>query len=285
MAVFLGKYESGSPEWLALRAGANVSGTLVGTVNGLNPWESAFTAWAKATGRIPDEVKQTLRMRAGQLLEPVAKQLWLEQNPGYELDGDVGTWAHPQFEWAVANPDGFLLWPDGKGGILEIKTTTRPYDELPAHYRAQVLWYMWVMNMIEKPAKVVVLVAGSDLQEFDVEWDNFEFEALLAGVNRWRESVLADVKPGWDGSESTFATVKKLNEGITDATEDLGELGVHLSNAQATFDEAETFLRELKSRTLDAMGDAKYGVSHGVTVAVRAVNKNGVVSLTVKKGS
>jgi len=285
MPKFLGNFESGSPEWLALRAEPGVvTGTLVGTVNGLNPWESAFTAWAKATGQIPAEVKQTLRMRAGQLLEPVAKQLWIEQNPGWWIEPEsVGTWAHDQHDWARANPDGIVQDSDGRPRILEIKTTTRPYDEFPAHYRAQVLWYMWVMNMTDLPALAVVLVAGSDLQTFEVEWNQFEFDALFAGVERWREKVANGEKPDWDGSESTFATVKALNSGIVDETEDLGDLGQYLFLAQADFDAAELKLRELKSRTLDAMGDAKYGYSHDFLVATRSVNRNGVVSLTVKK--
>lgn len=282
MANFLGNFESGSDDWLALREGAGVvTGTLVGTVNGLNPWESAFTAWAKATGKISSEITQSLPMRFGQVFEAGIKQVWSEVS-GFQVQSDIGTWSHDNYAWARANPDGFWLDGDAKG-ILEIKTARVPFDEVPPHYRAQVLWYMWVMGMTDQPAKLVALFSGNDLQTFDIYWNQFEFDALFAGVERWREKVLADQKPDWDGSQSTFDTVKKLNTDLVAESEELGQLGVELKLAQIRADEAYTHLMELKSRTLDALQNAKYGYVDDVLVAVRSVNKNGVVSLTVKK--
>lgn len=281
MAKFLGNFESGSPEWNELRSGA-ITGTLFGTICGLNTWESPFTAWAKATGKIPDEVKQSRPMRLGQLLEPVVKQIWMEENPGYIIVSDIGTWQHDEYDWARANPDGILRYPDDTEGILEVKTSRIPFDEVPPHYEAQMLWYMWIMGLHK--GKLIALFSGNDLQTFDVEFDQFKFDAMFSAVLRWREYVATETKPDWDGSNSTYETVKKLNLGTSDDEVDLGDLGIHLGNAQSDFDKAAEHLTEMKSRTIDALGDAKYGVTQGVTVAVRSVNKNGVVSLTIKKG-
>lgn len=287
MAKFLGQFDSGSPEWLALREGkAVVTGTLVGQICGLNPWESAFTAWAKATGKIPNLVKQSRAMRLGQLLEEPIKQLWGEENPAYVIEQEVGTWAHDEFEWARANPDGLLTWPDGSKGILEIKTSRVPFDEVPPHYRAQVLWYCFVMGVSK--GKLVALFSGNDLREFDIEFDQWEFDAMFAAVERWRDCVLSEQKPDWDGSASTYETVKALNTDVADLAVDLGDLGIHLQNAQADFDIAAEHLQELKSRTVDALQDASKGFvevgGEQYVVCTRSVNKNGVVSLTVKKG-
>lgn len=287
MAVFLGNFEAGSDQWLALRAEPGVvTGTLAGTIAGLNPWESAFTAWAKATGKIPNEVRKSRPMRLGQLLEAPIVQLWSEENPAYKIDTELGTWAHPQFEWARANPDGFLTYPDGTAGILEIKTARVPFEEVPPHYKTQVLWYMWVFGI--QKGKLVALFSGNDLQTFDIEWDEFEFQSILSAVKRWRECVQADSKPDWDGSASTYETVKALNTGADDSAVELGDLGIHLSNAQSDLDKATENLTKLKSITLDNLGSAKYGFvevnGEQINVAVRSVNKNGIVSLTVKKG-
>lgn len=284
MAQFLGLFDSGSPEWLALRAEKGVvTGTLAGTVCGVNPWESAFTAWAKATGQISSEVKQSRPMRLGQLLEPVVKKLWLEENPGFTIRDDVGTWGHDQNDWARANPDGIGQTPDGREFIVEVKTSRVPFEEVPLHYKYQVWWYQWVMGLTTTPAKLIALFSGNDLQTFDIEFDDDAFAGVIAAVVRWREFVQNVQKPDWDGSESTFQTVKALNGEIVDNEEDLGDLGQYLFLAQSSFDAAEQHLREMKSRTLDAMGSAKYGFSSGVLVATRSVNRNGVVSLTVKK--
>lgn len=288
MAKFLGKHESGSAEWLALREQPGVvTGTLVGQILGLNQWESAFTAWAKATGKIPNVVKQSRAMRLGQLLEAPVVQLWGEENPDFKIETDVGTWAHDEFDWARANPDGLLTWPDGSKGILEIKTSRVPFDEVPPHYRAQVLWYCFVMGL--KKAKLVALFAGNDLREFDIAFEHsFEFDAMFAAVERWRKCVLDDLKPDWDGSTSTYETVKAINTDTVDVAVDLGDLGIHLQNAQTDFDKAGELLTELKSRAVDALQDATKGFvevgGEQYVVCTRSVNKNGVVSLTVKKG-
>jgi putative phage-type endonuclease len=288
MPKFLGNFESGSAEWLALREGdAVVTGTLVGQICGVNPWESAYTAWAKATGKIPSEVKQSLAMRIGQLFEEPVKQLWLEQNPDYRIESNVGTWSHDENDWARANPDGMLIWPNGIRGILEIKTARIPFDEMPLHYKYQVLWYCYVMGVTR--GKLVALFAGNELREFDIEFDLFEFSTIMAAVKRWRESVLSDVRPEWDGSDSTYQTVRDLSpRDVDDMPVDLGDLGVHLQNAQADADKAYAHLQMLKSATLDNLGSASRGVvivgEQEYVVCSRSVNKNGVVSLTVKKG-
>ena len=65
-------------------------------------------------------------------------------------------------------------------------------------------------------------------------------------------------------------------------------MGFHVQNAQSDFDKAAELLQELKSRTLDALGEAKTGFvevsGEQYVVCTRSVNRNGVVSLTIKKG-
>lgn len=284
MAKFLGDYTPADVEWHELRAGGVVTGTLVGTICGWNPWESAFTAWAKATGKITDERKQSLPMRLGQLLEPVVKQVWLEQNPGFVIE-ETGTWAHDEFDWARANPDGLLTYPDGSKGILEIKTG-RAFDEVPPNYKSQVFWYMWVMGLTK--AKLVGLFFGSDLREWDFEFNQFEFDAMFGRVVEWRECVLAEQQPAWDGSASTYETVRQLNTDLDpDEWVELNDLGVALSNAQARFDEADKNLNVWKSAVLDQMGSAKYGfveVSGERLVVAQRSLRAGKPVLTVKKG-
>ena len=282
-AVFLGNFESGSPEWLALRDEPGVvTGTLAGVVAGLSPWESAFTAWAKQTKRIPSDVKQTRAMRLGQLKESVVKQLWLEENQGYKLH-EVGTWAHKDFDWCRANPDGVLEFMDGELVLMEIKTARAPFDSLPSHYQAQVQWYMWVLGL---KRAIVVVEAFNDIQQFDIAADEFFQQGLFEAAERFRASVINDVKPDWDGSESTYQTVRAMNPDATDDVVDLGHLGVNLANAQKAFNVAEAELRSFKSATLDALGSACRGVvnvgGEEYVVVTRSVNKNGVVSMKVK---
>jgi hypothetical protein len=189
------------------------------------------------------------------------------------------------YDWARANPDGFLTYPDGSKGILEVKSG-RAFDVVPLNYRAQVFWYMFVTGL--RKAKLVGLFFGSDLREFDIEWNQFEFDAMFNQVLVWRECVLAERQPAWDGAADTFETVKLMNPDLNDGEwVELSDLGVSLSNAQAAFDVADRELNTWKSATLDQMGSAKYGFvevqGERLVVAQRSL-RAGKPVLTVKKG-
>lgn len=280
-AKLIGVFENGSPEWHGLRE-QGVGGSQVGTCLGLNPWESAFTAWARTIGKIEPK-ESTLAMRLGNLFEPVIKQAWLSENPSYTIY-ETGTWqsTKPGYEWCHANPDGILVDANGELEILEIKMSRYPWTEVPAHYKAQVLWYMWVLGI--RKAKLVALFGGNDIQTFEIAWDDFVAEANVAAVKRWWDCVQEERQPDWDGSTSTYETVRELNPDIDSGkTVDLGQLGVELWKAQDELDKATSFLTELKTRTLDFMGDAKTGVVNDEVVAVRSSRNGGSPFLTIKK--
>ena len=259
-AVFLGNFESGSPEWHNLRnEDAAVGGSDIGAIAGLSPWESAITKWAKKTGKISDELEPNMSMRLGNKLETPILEIFAEEHPDYEIF-TTGTWAHKDFSWQRANPDALYRKPDGTWGIIEVKFSRDYWSEVPQHYRAQVLWYMNVFAIQEA---VLVALAGSSYQEFEVEWDSFEATSLIAAAYRFRESVLKVEMPDWDGSNSTFETIRAMNPKIEDGEEHLDELGVNYFNALTDFEQTEKRLTELKSRVLAAMGGKKKGIVYG----------------------
>lgn len=279
-AKLIGSFENGSDEWHELRS-QGVGGSQVGAILGLNPWESAFSLWARAVGAIEPK-ESSLAMRLGNLFEPVIKEAWLSENAGYQIL-ETGTWqsTKPGWEWCHANPDGILVDANGELEILEVKMSRYPWDEVPAHYKAQVLWYMWILGI--RKAKLVALFGGNDIQTFDIGWDDFVAEANAAMVKRWWDCVLEERQPEWDGSTATYEIVRSMHPNITDDVVDLGQLGVELSLAQLEFDKVDTHLRELKSRTLDFMGSAKTGVVDDRVVALRSSRNGGSPFLTVKK--
>ena len=259
-AVLLGNFENGSKEWHELRdePGA-VGGSDIGAIASLSPWESAITKWAKKTKQIPDEFEPNMSMRLGNKLERPILEIFAEEHPELEIY-TTGTWAHKDYDWQRANPDALYKTKDGKWGIIEVKFSRDYWQEVPQHYRAQVLWYMNVFGIQE--AKLVAL-AGSSYQEFDVEWDSFEAASLVAAAYRFRESVLNKVMPDWDGSNSTFETIRAMNPKIEDGEVDLDDLGAHYFNALTDFEQAEKKLTELKSRVLAAMEGKKRGIIYG----------------------
>ena len=281
-AVFLGNFESGSPEWHELRnEDAAVGGSDIGAIAGLSPWESAITKWAKKTGKISDDLQPNMSMRLGNKLETPILEIFAEEHPDYEIF-TTGTWAHKEFNWQRANPDALYKKPDGTWGIIEVKFSRDYWSEVPQHYRAQVLWYMNVFAIQEA---VLVALAGSSYQEFEVEWDTFEATSLIAAAYRFRESVLKEEMPDWDGSNSTFETIRAMNPKIEDGEEHLDELGVNYFNALTDFEQAEKKLTELKSRVLKAMGGKKKGIVYGEhAVSLRARGMGNPYLHNEKKG-
>jgi putative phage-type endonuclease len=281
-AVFLGNYESGSEEWHKLRNDdAAIGGSDIGAIAGLSPWESAITKWAKKTGKISDELEPNMSMRLGNKLEKPILEIFAEEHPDYEIY-TTGTWAHKEFSWQRANPDALYRKPDGTWGIIEVKFSRDYWSEVPQHYRAQVLWYMNVFAIQEA---VLVALAGSSYQEFDVEWDSFEATSLIAAAYRFRESVLKEEMPDWDGSNSTFETIRAMNPKIEDGEEHLDELGVHYFNALSDYEQTEKRLTELKSRVLKAMGGKKRGIVYGEhAISLRARGMGNPYLHNEKKG-
>jgi putative phage-type endonuclease len=259
-AVLLGNFENGSDEWHRLRNEPGVvGGSDIGAIASLSPFESPITKWAKKTNQIPDSFEPNMSMRLGTKLESPILEIFAEEHPELEIY-TTGTWAHKEFDWQRANPDALYKKADGTWGIIEVKFSRDYWTEVPQHYRAQVLWYMNVFGIQEA---TLVALAGSSYQEFPVEWDSFEASSLIAAAYRFRESVLNLKMPDWDGSNSTFETIRAMNPKIEDGEEHLDELGLHYFEALDDFEQADKKLTELKSRVLAAMGGKKRGIVYG----------------------
>lgn len=279
-AISLGNHENQSAEWYELRNRPGViSGSEIGTILGLSPWTSAITLWAEKTGKLERSVTPNVAMRLGTLVEPAIRQLYIESHPDHVVQ-EVGTYAAAEASWMHANPDGICLDETGEGYILEIKHTAIYWDTIPEHYKAQVFWYM---NVFKLRKAVFAVVNAGRYKEFELLWDDFEWDAILQQVTKFRSYVLDNVQPDWDGSESTYETVRQLSPGIESRDEELGQLGIELVNAQTDFDTAETHLREMKSRVIGALNGAKNGTVDGQVIVTLSQRGNSAPYLTIKK--
>lgn len=295
-AVFDGLFENGSEEWHAARA-TGIGGSEVGTICGLNKWESAFTLWAKKSGKISSTIPQSEPMEWGSRLEAVILDKFEESHPELEVWKDCGTWHNQYDEWAHANPDGIYRREDGAYGIIEIKTAAYPDDwqigaqgvlgsssGVPRYYLTQVQHYLRVFGF--KEAIVCALFTGNKYREYLVEADEFQQQIDRDQVLKFLDALETDTKPDWDGSASTYETVRSLNPDVVEADVELGELGVQFLEAQRAGAESEARLFSIKSRILDAMGDAKKGLLDGEVIVTRQAGRNGAAPfLVAKKGN
>ena len=255
-AKLLGIYDSGSPEWHAERS-KGVGGSEVGTVLGLNPYESAYALWAKKTGKIPSEIKENWAIKFGKAFEEPILNLWEEEHPEWEVFS-TGTYAHPQISYLHANPDALARHKhNGEWVILEVKTARSTWESVPDSYIAQVQHYMGVVGIHRS---IIVAVAGMTWNEYAVEFNRAQFDAQVSAINDFWDCIQQDRKPAWDGAESTYQAVRIQYKEILDEVVDLGDMGKELMDAQHAVDLATMRLNKAKSIVTDYMGLAKVGV-------------------------
>ena len=252
----LGDFTPADQEWHDLRM-KGITGTDVGAILGVSPFSSAYKIWAIKTGQITDEVKQNQSMRLGQLMEPALLQLFKEEHPELQVH-EVGTYAHEDYPFMIANPDGLAV-EDDKLWIVEIKTSRKYWDEIPRHYIAQVLHYA---DVFSADGIKIVSYAGGNYQEWTLDFTQFELDFQREAVKEfWQENIQGGVEPSWDGSQATYEVVRELaRPGDPEVSVDLGYLGVQLANANQEAQRADQELRQLKSAALAQMGDAKFGM-------------------------
>lgn len=251
-AKLVGVFENGTSEWHEARS-EGIGGSEVGTIMGLNRWESAYYLWLTKTGQLPQKELDSFAVTLGNILEPVVlEQLLPIQHPDWELFY-TGTYQHPTIPYLRANPDA-LAKVNGEWVIVECKTSRNYWDEIPPSYIAQVMHYMNVMGV--RKAVIVGLVA-MDWVEYWIDFDEFEAKVIEDQCARFWQKVLDHEKPEWDGSESTYNAMRELHPEIDDSEVEI-DGGHQLVLAQRAFNEAEKELLKHKAEVMDLMGNARH---------------------------
>lgn len=142
-------------EWLQAR-GKRIGGSEASAVVGLNPYMSNTDLWSIKTGRREaEDISDKPYVRYGHDAEPLLRELFKLDFPDYKVGyRDNNLFLNSRYPWAHASLDGWLEDPEGRTGILEIKTTEilqsmqkeKWKDRIPDNYYLQVLHYMMVME-------------------------------------------------------------------------------------------------------------------------------------------
>jgi putative phage-type endonuclease len=279
-ARLFGKAEPGSGLWLKWRR-ESITGSDISSIVGLNPWKSALTLYYQKTGELQEQ-EATTRMMLGNYLEEGIANLFQDLNPNLKVYRDVGTWAKVDAPVFKANPDGVIEDKLGNLSILEIKHTSQWWNSVPMHYQLQVMWYQYVLGL-KNPATLVA-VTGGDLREFVVEYDETLIEKSLEAVNLFLGLLEVGVAPDYDGSASTYETVRELTGDIIDGDKELS-CGADLFAAKSIFDAAESNLNRYKSQALAELAGTKVGTYQGVEIVRLAQRGTGKPYLTFTKGN
>lgn len=139
-------------EWLVNRKG--IGGSDASAILGLNPYKTNQELWMEKKGQMsPVDISGKSYVKYGNDAEPLLRALFALDYPEYKVEYyDNNMIINKKYPWAHASLDGELIDPDGRRGILEIKTTNilqsmqwEKWDnQIPDNYYIQVLHYLLV---------------------------------------------------------------------------------------------------------------------------------------------
>lgn len=227
-------------DWLTARNGG-ITASEIAVLMGLSPYESPFALYHRKRGDLA-AMEDTISLRVGRHFESLVCEMFSEQHQEFELIGDGRMlYRHPERPWQMATPDRMVCdvrfdFDDAVGAVedyepyavFEAKTSATyddwgedGTDEIPVHYRCQVLWQMDVMGL--GTAYVACLFLHSrKLRVYEITMD----ADALADLKLMREEaelfmekhLRAGREPEVDWRPATGEALKKLHPGLQDTS-------------------------------------------------------------------
>ena len=273
----------GSPEWLRTITASKIPGIL-----GISRWTSQFALWHQMAGNISETISEAKQENYdyGHAAELAASEFWKLRNPGWRLSREEVQYSRKDLPFANAATIDRRGSRGSKRRVVEVKTARDLAEwgddgsgECPADYAAQVVWQQFITGWHDT-ANIVLWPQYGMPRIYDIEFDPRIADAILGRVIEWKRSLDEGVAPELDDSVSTYEAVRKLHPQIDGSSVELdGELALqYLGWTQELKDTTKT-VTGLKSRLLDAMGNAQYAMCNGQKVADRRPGRGDSVSL------
>ena len=219
------------PEWLEARR-KGVTASEIAAVMGLSPaaQDGPYALYHRKTGTLPP-IKDNDAMERGRVLEPYICAKFTERHPEFGVGGDGRTlFAHIDRPWQMATPDRIIYPAERLSGpnlaVLETKSDASPgdqwggegTDEIPVHYRCQVLWQMDVMG-VTTAFVACLFIQTWKIRVYELTMD----DAAVADLKLMREEALGFLDrigsqdpPDVDWRPATTTTLKHLHPSVED---------------------------------------------------------------------
>lgn len=202
-----------------------IGGTTVSAIVGLNPWETAHSAYLKLRKEVPP-TPDNIAMERGRRYEPIVADIF--QGGHQELrvaHNRLGTnapeiYEHADYPFLVGRPDRLLYDAQSNDLVegLEIKTSNwsnvrqwgeEGTDAIPQNYLIQCQWYAGLAKLpIWRVAVAFLDDVGTlkQYKEYKINADEELFETLVErAVDFWENNVIPGVPPEIDYVDETTA--------------------------------------------------------------------------------
>lgn len=188
-------------EWLQERT-HGIGSSEVGTILGLNPFETPYQLWRRKKGIDPAK-EENFAMRAGHYLEDAVSLFYRDATGVQIIKSSKGDWlaVDEKRPYLRVSPDRTFWLPNHvhnnhNKGILECKTTQLEVDEddIPKHWFCQLQYQLGVMGF--KTGALAWLTQGREFGykniDFDQDFYDFEVEKIDEFWNRY---IIGDEEP------------------------------------------------------------------------------------------
>lgn len=187
-------------EWLKYREGG-IGSSEVGTIVGLNPYETPYQLWRRKKGIDPAK-SETFAMKAGHYLEDAVARFWMDETGNEVIKASAGDWiiANKEKPFLRVSPDR-TYWLEGRRsndnkGILECKTTQKSIDEddIPKYWYCQLQYQLGVAEV--RKGSLAWLSQGRDFGYRDYDFNEDIFGWLIESVEKfWQDCILGERIP------------------------------------------------------------------------------------------
>lgn len=187
--------------WLELRKGG-IGSSEVGTILGLNPYETPYQLWRKKKG-LDAPTPENFAMRAGHYLEDAVSLFYQDETGNEIIKSSAGDWLiiNNERPFLRVSPDrtcwkrGMARKHDNKG-IVECKTTQKEIDgdSLPQHWFCQLQYQLGVAEL--NWGAIAWLTAGREFGYRDLTFDKDFYDWMIEEVTRfWVDCIQGNQEP------------------------------------------------------------------------------------------
>jgi putative phage-type endonuclease len=275
-------------EWLAARRDG-VTASEIAVILGLAPesYGSAFSLYHRKRGNLP-EVEDTLTMRVGRHNESLTADLFAETRPEFTVAGDGRSlYAHPDRGWQLATPDRLLFESEpGYVGdiplaVLECKkwNTYQGWgehgsDDIPVHFRCQVLWQCDVLG-VDSWFLAVLFTHADKFRVYEGVIDTaaeHDLDLMRQAGAEFRARVLLGNPPDADWRPATTDALKTLHPDLDDTEAAIPvKLAARYRAACRAYKTAERRKRLAVNQIRERSGTARTITAGGQIIATRQV--------------
>lgn len=188
-------------EWMKYREGG-IGSSEVGTILGLNPFETPYQLWRRKRGIDPPK-EENFAMRAGHYLEDAVSRFYADATGKEIIKRSASDWLVVDGErpYLRVSPDRTFWIPDRphsdrNKGILECKTTQMQVDadNVPQHWFCQLQYQLGVAEL--EQGALAWLTMGREFGYRDITFDAEFYKWMVDEVERfWVDNIQGGQEP------------------------------------------------------------------------------------------